>query len=463
MIHPRAAAARSRALLAEMRGGGVARPKRRVGQIPRPVPPNRIIEGLAAELRSRVLGLAREAAARQFPAILRELAHLRRAQGREDATLALSSAAHVDTARMDVLPILAGIVLDLLIGLIGDALAAIAMAVFEEAIAAAITAAGAWLAEALASLTASEIAAELAVLLVRYGTSLLASKARRKAREAIAAHRRRDAEEDDEETEAKRLGRELAERLIANAKRRRKPPAPPAQHPTPEEERRARVKAGELDHELAHATEEGRRAARLIDRAAKAFADAFDPVDLKNVVKQFAARMSRHSRLQLDAMLRSAIGIPLDTLGPDVEANLDEWAALNVDRIVTMPETYFDRLRLDILDAFEGGMHPATLAEQFVKRYEMGEYQAERIARTELIKLGADLNRNRMMRVGIARARWRTVRDNRVSPDCAALEGVVFDVEKGVHRPDGSVVWPGSEHPDCRCWSEPLLDDLING
>jgi len=178
-------------------------------------------------------------------------------------------------------------------------------------------------------------------------------------------------------------------------------------------------------------------------------------------VKQFAARMSRHSRLQLDAMLRSAIGIPLDTLGPDVEANLDEWAALNVDRIVTMPETYFDRLRLDILDAFEGGMHPATLAEQFVKRYEMGEYQAERIARTELIKLGADLNRNRMMRVGVTRAKWRSVRDNRTSPDCAALDGTTFDLEKGVHRPDGSTVWPGSCHPNCRCWSEPLLDDLL--
>ena len=460
MIHPRAAAVRTRALLAEMRGSGAARPKRRVGRIPRPVQPSRIIEGLSAEIRRHALDLARQAAERQFPAILRELAALRKAQGREDG----SALARADAARMDVIPLLAGIVLDLLIGLIGDALAAIAMAVFEEAIATAITAAGAWLAEALASLTASEVAAEVTSLLVRYGASIVAAKARKKAHAAMTdRRRRRDAGEEDDEEEAARLGRELAERLIAKARQRRKSAPPSQSPPTPEEERRARVKAGEIDHELAHATEEGKRAARLIDKAAEAFADAFDPISLKTIVKRFAARMSQHARLQLDAMLRSAIGIPLDALGPDVEESLDEWAALNVDRIVTVPETYFDRLRLDILDAFAGGMHPKTLAEQFVKRYEMGEYQAERIARTELVKLGADLNRDRMQRIGVTRARWRTVRDNRVSPDCAALEGVVFDLEKGVHRPDGSVVWPGSEHPGCRCWFEPLLDDLING
>jgi hypothetical protein len=135
-----------------------------------------------------------------------------------------------------------------------------------------------------------------------------------------------------------------------------KPPRPqsaPSTDPTPHDAKRARVKAGEIDAELAHATEQGKRAARMIDAAAADFADAFDPEELRTVVAMFGKRTDMHSRLQLDRMLRSAIGIPLSALGPGVEAQLDEWAALNVSRIVTAPETMFDRLRLDVLDAVQ--------------------------------------------------------------------------------------------------------------
>ena len=45
---------------------------------------------------------------------------------------------------------------------------------------------------------------------------------------------------------------------------------------------------------------------------------------------------------------------------------------------------YFDRLRLDVVDAFEGGTHPNTLAEDFADRYEMSENDARRLARTSI-------------------------------------------------------------------------------
>jgi SPP1 gp7 family putative phage head morphogenesis protein len=90
--------------------------------------------------------------------------------------------------------------------------------------------------------------------------------------------------------------------------------------------------------------------------------------------------------------------------------------------------------------------------------YEIGERDAERIARDQCLKLAADLNHSRMQSLGVERATWRTVRDARVSEDCEALAGVVFDLADGV-PPDG--VMPGDNHPCCRCYSEPDLSALL--
>ncbi|OJY40312.1 minor capsid protein [Pseudonocardia sp. 73-21] len=47
--------------------------------------------------------------------------------------------------------------------------------------------------------------------------------------------------------------------------------------------------------------------------------------------------------------------------------------------------------------------------------------------------------------------RWRTVHDDRVTPDCAALDGRVFDVA----RPPGGT-YPGTVHARCRCTATPI-------
>lgn len=47
---------------------------------------------------------------------------------------------------------------------------------------------------------------------------------------------------------------------------------------------------------------------------------------------------------------------------------------------------------------------------------------------------------------------WRTKRDNRVGPECAALEGRVFTLD---NLPNGQI--PGAVHPTCRCTATPLF------
>jgi SPP1 gp7 family putative phage head morphogenesis protein len=201
----------------------------------------------------------------------------------------------------------------------------------------------------------------------------------------------------------------------------------------------------------------GRKAAELIDKAARQFKKKLRPDALHAVVKQFGNRTDEHARKQLDQQLRSAIGVPLSSIERPMQDKLGEWTAVNVSLIVTVPERYFDRLQEDVQEAFAGGTHPRTLAKQFEDRYDMSENDADRIARDQTLKLSADLNHARMESIGVERAIWRTMKDGRVSDDCADLEGVEFNLADGV---DG--LFPGiNNHPMCRCYSEPVLDDIL--
>lgn len=224
------------------------------------------------------------------------------------------------------------------------------------------------------------------------------------------------------------------------------------------EDAKQREQAGRVGADLRRGSEQGKRAAAAIDRAARAFVEEFRPHALHAVVAQFGTATDTHSRQQLDRQLRSAIGVPLSALERPHRDKLEGWAALNVDLIKTVPERYFDRIRLDILEAFDGGTHPATLAEQFAERYEMSENDAERVARDQVLSLSADLNHDRMEALGVERATWRTMQDGRVCEICEAREGVSFAMDEGI---DGEL--PGDCHPMDRCYSEPDLEALING
>lgn len=206
----------------------------------------------------------------------------------------------------------------------------------------------------------------------------------------------------------------------------------------------SRPRRDDLGDDLDWASEQGKRAARAIDRAAREFADALDPTALREIVSKFVGRMSYHARLQLDQMLRSAIGVSLDAIERPIVDRTEEWSAQNVSLIKTVPSRYFDEIRAHVWDAFEAGEHPDELADQLQDVYSMSEWNAERIARTETLKLSSQLNRDRMESLGVEYAFWRTMRDGRVSEDCAALEGTRFNLAEGV---DG--VFPGTEHPLC--------------
>lgn len=218
-----------------------------------------------------------------------------------------------------------------------------------------------------------------------------------------------------------------------------------------------RREQGKKDH---YDTDRGKRAAQLVERAARTAADKLNPSALHAVAAKFGKQTTDHQKEQLDRQVRAAVGVSYASIEKPVRDKVEGFAALNVELIKTVPERFFDRLRLDVQQAFEGGEHPDTLAERFARegedaRYEIALNDARRIARDQIGKLNAEVNQERQEGMGVSQFVWRTMNDGRVRDEHEELEGEIFEWESP--PAEGA---PG-EPIQCRCYAEPVFDQIL--
>lgn len=201
------------------------------------------------------------------------------------------------------------------------------------------------------------------------------------------------------------------------------------------------------------------RALELVRRAAERAARQLNASEkeIAAVARKHGRATSIFQREQLNRQTKAALSVPLVAVEPVVVEKLDGFAAENVDLIVTVSDRYFDRIRLDVLEAFETGMRPETMAESFVERMGMSENDAMRIARDQIGKLNGQLNMERQKGMGVTGYTWRGVRDNRERDEHVEREGEHFTWDNP--PPDGH---PG-EPIQCRCYAEPDFDDIMSG
>lgn len=199
------------------------------------------------------------------------------------------------------------------------------------------------------------------------------------------------------------------------------------------------------------------RALELVRKAGERAAAAFQASEVRKVAEKFGKRTSEFQKQQLDKQTRSAFGVELNTLEPAVTVKLEGFAAENASLIKNVSQRYFERIKGDVLEAFESGTRPETLAQLFVDRDDMSERDAMRIARDQIGKLNGQLNEERQTQMGVTGYIWRTAQDNRVRDEHSEREGEHFEWDDPPE--DGH---PG-EPIQCRCYAEPDLAPLTEG
>lgn len=207
----------------------------------------------------------------------------------------------------------------------------------------------------------------------------------------------------------------------------------------------SRTDALHLDDEASEALKAARAA------AAKAFAQ----MELEDLAHKYAERTQVYQRGQLEKQLRGAVGVDVFAESPKTQARVEAFVRQNVSLIRSIPERLAGDVEYRVLDAVNRGTRVEDLASELEERFDVSESRAELIARDQVNKLYGQLQEDRQTELGIESYVWRTAMDERVRPEHADREGDSFRWDDPPE--DGA---PG-EPVLCRCYGEPVMDELI--
>lgn len=200
----------------------------------------------------------------------------------------------------------------------------------------------------------------------------------------------------------------------------------------------------------------GTDASRLVDRARDELDAAYPPAELASLAAQVGNRVSDYQREQLQRQLRAAVGVDFSLLEPWLPDAMSSFAAENVALIKSLSSDYFADIEKRLFIGLRTGMRAEELAGELEERYGASESRAQLIARDQVGKLYGGLNEFRQRDLGIQTYIWRSMGDEKVRPEHALRDGKEF-------------AWsdpPADGHPgepvQCRCWSEPVMDEILD-
>ena len=197
------------------------------------------------------------------------------------------------------------------------------------------------------------------------------------------------------------------------------------------------------------------RGRREVERARIEIEDAINVTQLEGVASEMGRRTAAHQAGEIQRQARAALGVDVVLLDLKVPSLIDGFVHENVKLIGSLKNRTLDELENIVARAYASGTRAAAVGEEIAARFGIAERHARLIARDQIGKLNGQVTAARHRELGIASFVWRSMRDRRVRPRHAHLDGQRFAYDKP--PADGL---PGQPIA-CRCTQEPVFDDLI--
>ncbi len=204
---------------------------------------------------------------------------------------------------------------------------------------------------------------------------------------------------------------------------------------------------------------EGKRIRDLIEQARARMSNTVQQADLDRLAEEFARRTATYQRVQILKQTRAALGVDVFLADRGLATLVDGFVSENVALIKSLPEQIIAGVEGTITRGVTSGKLHRDIAKDLEDRFGFGEDRAKLIARDQVGKFYGQVNATRQKELGIDQFIWRTSNDERVRDEHAVLEGEVFSFADGGHPEEGL---PG-EAINCRCFAEPVFDDLLAG
>ncbi|MCK4960464.1 MAG: minor capsid protein, partial [Planctomycetes bacterium] len=185
------------------------------------------------------------------------------------------------------------------------------------------------------------------------------------------------------------------------------------------------------------------------------------PVVAERTQQRIAARMANNTesfnRNRFVSDINKAVGINLrDIVKKDgVATEVEQAIENNIALIKSIPEQYHTKLKGVTTEGINSGNDAFSIRKQIFELGQVTERRARFIARDQVAKLNAAVNKARQTKVGITHYFWRTSRDERVRETHEENEGKRF----AWNNP------PATGHPgedyNCRCSPDPDLSGML--
>jgi SPP1 gp7 family putative phage head morphogenesis protein len=200
---------------------------------------------------------------------------------------------------------------------------------------------------------------------------------------------------------------------------------------------------------------EGARVRQLMNGIRDRIKGAMPDHELSALAEKFAARTSTHHRMQLSKQLRAALGVDVAVQDRALRSLSEAFVDANVGLIKNIGDKLASDIEASVLRGVQTGTLHGDLAKELQERFGFAETRAKLIARDQVGKYYGQVNASRQRNLGVERFIWRTVKDERVREEHEELEGEEFRYDD---PPDEGL--PG-EAVNCRCYAEPILDDVL--
>lgn len=188
--------------------------------------------------------------------------------------------------------------------------------------------------------------------------------------------------------------------------------------------------------------------------------------EIINISENIANETSEFNRKEISKVIKRMVGVDVFFDEPWLNQEINAFVKSNVDLIKTIPERYFSDIQEVVFRGARQGIRHEEIRKELVSRYGKTRNIAKRIARDQINKFNGQLTQLRQTSLGVKRYTWVTAGDERVrgnpsgrSPDAIPSHFARNGKKYSWNNP------PTGGHPgeaiQCRCWAEPILEDLI--
>lgn len=115
------------------------------------------------------------------------------------------------------------------------------------------------------------------------------------------------------------------------------------------------------------------------------------------------------------------------------------------DRIWKNKSSMIDKLQFSIIEAMKGNMTIDKIGRDIRDTFNVTAYESQRLVNTETARIQTQATDEIAKSTGIDQQMYSATLDGKTSPECAALDGKIYDVN------DPEKVVPPENHPSCRC------------